>query len=319
MARQTIKPGDAPARSWVDRAPAAVQPYLRLARIDRPIGFWLLFWPCAAGLALGSVNYRGDWRTTLLYGALFAIGALAMRSAGCVWNDITDRDIDARVARTRGRPIASGAVSVKAALVFFAALCLVGLAVLLQFNRFTILLGLGAMIPVAIYPFMKRITDWPQAMLGVAFNWGALVGWSALHGDLDLAPLLLYAGCFLWTIGYDTIYAHQDKEDDAIVGVRSTALLFGASTKPLLWLFYGGAVVLWAFAFSAVQVHAMAWFGLAVTAFQLAGQIVRVRLDEPASCLAAFRSNRETGLLLFLSLLVGAALEKSLMQQHFGL
>ena len=312
-----LKPADAIRQSWVELAPSGVQPYLRLMRFDRPVGFWLLFWPCAFGLALGSVNLAADWRVTLWYGALFAIGSIAMRGAGCVWNDITDRDIDAQVARTRGRPIPSGAVSVKAALVFMVALGLVGLAVLLQFDRFTILVGFASLIPVAIYPFMKRITHWPQAVLGIAFNWGALVGWSALHHDLSPAAWMLFAGCVLWTIGYDTIYAHQDKDDDAIVGVKSTALMFGSATKPMLWLFYGGAIICWTIACLMVRTHQVAYIGLAILAFQMAGQIVRVKLDNANSCLSVFRSNRDTGLILFLSLLAGAALERSVMDQ-FG-
>jgi len=313
----TAKPADAVRRSFVDRMPRRVQPYLRLMRFDRPIGFWLLFWPCAFGLALGSAGEPWDWRRVVWYGALFAIGAVAMRGAGCVWNDIADRDIDAKVARTRGRPLPSGAVSVTAAFVFLAALALIGLAVLLQFNRFTVLLGLASLIPVAIYPFMKRVTHWPQAVLGIAFNWGALMGWAALHGTLDLAPYLLFCGCVLWTVGYDTIYAHQDKEDDAIVGVKSTALMFGAATKPMLWLFYGAAIGCFVAACLMVRVHQAAYIGLAILAFQLAGQIVTVKLDSAASCLKVFRSNRDAGLILFLSLAAGAMLERSVMDQ-FG-
>jgi 4-hydroxybenzoate polyprenyltransferase len=309
------KPADAVRRSWVDRAPAGVQPYLRLARFDRPIGFWLLFWPCAFGLALGATGTAVSLRTLLWYGALFAAGAIAMRAAGCVWNDITDRDIDAQVARTRGRPIPSGAVSVRAAMVFMAALLLIGLAVLLQFNPFAIALGFAAMIPVLIYPFMKRITHWPQAVLGIAFNWGALMGWAAIHGSLAAPAYLLFGGCVLWTIGYDTIYAHQDKEDDAVVGVKSTALLFGRATKPMLWLFYGGAIACWVAACLTVRVHQAAYLGLLILAIQFAGQIVRVKLDDPNSCLAVFRSNRDAGAILFFSLLAGAALERSVMDQ----
>ncbi len=309
------KPADAVKRGWVDRAPAGVQPYLRLARFDRPIGFWLLFWPCAFGLTLGSYGLNVPLSRLLFYALLFAIGAIAMRAAGCVWNDIADRDIDAKVARTRGRPLPSGAVSVKAAMIFLVVLALIGLGVLLQFNRFAILLGFASLIPVAIYPFMKRITYWPQAVLGIAFNWGALMGWAVLHGDLSLPPYLLFVGCILWTIGYDTIYAHQDKEDDAIVGVKSTALMFGSATKPLLWLFYGGAIACWVVAGLQLKVHQAYYIGLAILAFQFAGQITRVKLDNANSCLAAFRSNREAGAILFLSLLAGVALERSVMDQ----
>ncbi|MCC6919040.1 MAG: 4-hydroxybenzoate octaprenyltransferase [Alphaproteobacteria bacterium] len=309
------KPADAVRLSWVDRAPAAVQPFLRLARFDRPIGFWLLFWPCAFGLALAAVGTQAGIGRLLWYGALFAVGAIAMRAAGCVWNDITDRDIDAQVARTRGRPIPSGAVSVRGAALFMAALLLIGLAVLLQFNIFAVALGFASMVPVAIYPFMKRITHWPQAVLGIAFNWGALMGWAAVYGNLTPAPWLLFCGCVLWTIGYDTVYAHQDKEDDAVVGVKSTALLFGRATKPLLWLFYGGAIACWVAACLMVRTHQAAYLGLALMALQLASQIMRVKLDDANSCLAVFRSNRDAGAILFFSLLAGAALERSVMDQ----
>jgi len=309
------KPADSVRRSFVDRAPAGLQPWLRLARFDRPIGFWLLFWPCAFGLTLGAHGLNVPLSRLLLYALLFAVGAIAMRAAGCVWNDIADRDIDAAVARTRGRPLPSGAISVRGALVFLVLLTLTGLAVLLQFNRFSVLLGLASLVPVAIYPFMKRITHWPQAVLGVAFNWGALMGWAVIHGDLALPPYLLFVGCILWTIGYDTIYAHQDKEDDAIVGVKSTALMFGAATKPMLWLLYGGAIVCWTVAGLQVKLHQAYYLGLAILAFQLAGQIVRVKLDNATSCLAVFRSNRDAGAILFLSLLAGVALERSVMDQ----
>ena len=309
------KPADSKIRSFVDHMPAGLQPWLRLARFDRPIGFWLLFWPCAFGLTLGAEGLNVPASRLAFYAALFAIGAIAMRAAGCVWNDIADRDIDAKVARTRARPIASGAISVRAALVFLALLALIGLAVLLQFNRFTVLLGLASLIPVAIYPFMKRITHWPQAVLGIAFNWGALMGWAALHGDLSLPPYLLFVGCVLWTIGYDTIYAHQDKEDDAIVGVKSTALMFGPATKPLLWLFYSGAITCWVIAGLQVRVHQAYYLGIAILAFQLATQIMKVKLDDPMSCLKAFRMNRDAGAILFLSLLAGVALDRSVMDQ----
>jgi 4-hydroxybenzoate polyprenyltransferase len=232
----TLKPSstvaDAVRGHWVDRwLPEAWKPYARMARLDRPIGWWLLLWPCwwSAALAAAALGraYPDPWHLVL-----FLIGAVAMRGAGCTYNDIVDRDIDAEVARTRSRPIPSGQVSVRSAKLFLLAQALVGLAVLLQFNRFAIFLGIASLLTVAVYPFLKRVTDWPQLGLGIAFSWGALMGWAAAFGSLALSPVLLYLGGIAWTIGYDTIYAHQDKEDDALVGVRSTARLFGARTRP---------------------------------------------------------------------------------------
>ena len=220
--------------NWVDGlAPAWTRPYLRLARLDRPIGSWLLLMPCwwSARARRGSCRQA---KVDLWHVVLFFIGAFAMRGAGCTWNDIVDRDLDARVERTRSRPIPSGQVSVTAAAVFLVLQALVGLAVLLQFNRFTVYVGFASLAVVAVYPFMKRITYWPQIVLGLAFSWGALMGWPATFGRLDLPALLLYAGAISWVIGYDTIYAHQDREDDALIGIKSTALLFGEHTKPML-------------------------------------------------------------------------------------
>src|SRR6201991_587721 len=218
--------------NWVDtRAPSWSRPYLRLARYDRPIGSWLLLLPCwwSAALAAG---VAGDVRGLPLFVALFFVGAFVMRGAGCTWNDITDRDLDALVERTRSRPIPAGQVSVPRAAAFLVALALIGLAVLLQFNRFAVATGIASLAIVAIYPFMKRITWWPQTVLGLAFSWGALMGWAETFGRLDWPAMTLYAAAIAWTIGYDTIYAHQDKEDDAIVGLKSTALRFGPRTKP---------------------------------------------------------------------------------------
>src|SRR5919204_925980 len=230
--------------NWVDRlAPLRLRPYLRLARLDRPIGSWLLLMPCwwSAGLAAVHAHapYPDPWHVFL-----FFIGAFAMRGAGCTWNDIVDRDIDVRVERTRSRPLPSGQVTVGQAAAFLVAQALIGLAVLLQFNWFTVYLGIASLAVVAVYPFMKRVTYWPQIVLGLAFSWGALMGWPAVFGRLDWQPLVLYAGSIAWVIGYDTIYAHQDREDDALIGLKSTALLFGARTKPILALFYAAAVVL---------------------------------------------------------------------------
>jgi 4-hydroxybenzoate polyprenyltransferase len=299
---------DAVRGHWVDRIlPDAVRPYARLARYDRPIGWWLLLWPCwwSAALAADAAGraYPDPWHLVL-----FLVGAIAMRGAGCTYNDIVDRDIDAAVARTRARPIPSGQVTVRQAKLFLLAQALVGLIVLLMFNRFTILLGVLSLATVAIYPFMKRVTDWPQVALGLAFSWGALMGWAAVFGSLGWAPVLLYVGAILWTIGYDTIYAHQDKEDDAIVGVRSTALLFGENTRPLLAGFYAGATVFFAAAFWLAGVGWLAWLGLALGALQLAWQVKALDMDDPVNCLRIFRSNREYGWLVFAGLVADCAL-----------
>src|SRR5476651_1189700 len=230
--------------NWVDsHAPAWSRPYLRLSRLDRPIGSWLLLMPCwwSAALAAGVSHTVGQLPLIIV---LFFIGAFVMRGAGCTWNDITDRDLDARVERTRSRPIPAGQVSVAGAAVFLVAQALIGLAVLLQFNRFAVMTGIASLVIVAAYPFMKRITWWPQIVLGLAFSWGALMGFAVTLGRIDATALLLYAGATAWVIGYDTIYAHQDAEDDALVGVKSTALLFGARTRLALMVFYGLAVAL---------------------------------------------------------------------------
>src|SRR5437016_1762512 len=229
--------------NWVDSlAPSWSRPYLRLARLDRPIGSWLLLLPCWWSAGLAAVAAREQ--VNVWHVVLFFIGAFAMRGAGCTWNDIVDRDLDAQVERTRSRPIPSGQVSVAAAFAFLVLQALIGLAVLLQFNRFTILTGIASLAIVAVYPFMKRVTYWPQIALGLAFSWGALMGWPAVFARLDLPAYLLYAGAICWVIAYDTIYAHQDREDDALVGIKSTALLFRQRTKPMLALFYSLAIVL---------------------------------------------------------------------------
>ncbi len=294
--------------NWVDRvAPSWMRPYLRLARADRPIGAWLLLLPCWWSTALAAIA-NGDRIPDLRLLALFAIGAITMRGAGCTWNDILDRDLDARVERTRLRPIPSGQVSVTAAFAFLAALSLIGLAVLMQMNRFTIATGIASLAIVAIYPLAKRITNWPQSVLGLAFSWGALMGWTAVFARLDPPALVLYAGAILWVIGYDTIYAHQDRDDDAIVGVRSTALLFGAKTKPALFLFFAGAVVLIGLAGMLAGAHWIFALGLLAFAAHLAWQLHKLDIDDPDLCLKLFRSNRDAGLILFAGLVLDAAL-----------
>ena len=257
--------------------------------------------PCWWSAALAA-RVAGDIRQLPLDVVLFFIGAFAMRGAGCTWNDITDRDLDARVERTRSRPIPAGQVSVRAAMVFLLAQALVGLAVLLQFNRFAVGTGIASLIIVAIYPFMKRITWWPQIVLGLAFSWGALMGFAVTLARIDATALALYAGSIAWVIGYDTIYAHQDAEDDALIGIKSTALLFGERTHQALIIFYGLAVVLIGVALDLAGARWPAWIGLAAFAAHLAWQIRRLKIDDPALCKRLFYSNRDAGLLLFAAL-----------------
>ena len=295
--------------NWVDwLAPAWMRSYLRLARFDRPIGSWLLLIPCWWSAALAAVHAGmpvNGWHLLL-----FFIGAFAMRGAGCTWNDIIDRDLDRRVERTRSRPIPSGAVTVAAAAVFLVLQGLVGLAVLLQFNPFAQLVGLSSLGVVVIYPFMKRITYWPQIVLGLAFSWGALMGWPALLGRLDVAALLLYAGAIFWVIGYDTIYAHQDREDDALIGIKSTALLFGARTRPVLAIFYAVAVLFLALAEWSAGTTIISTIGLVLFAAHLAWQVSRLDIADPLLCLRLFKSNRDAGLLLFAGLAIEAGLRR---------
>jgi 4-hydroxybenzoate polyprenyltransferase len=292
---------DIPRGNWIDRGlPARARPYARLARFDRPIGVWLLLLPCWWGVALATPG----WPDPGLL-ALFLAGALVMRGAGCTLNDIADRDFDRRVARTRDRPIPSGQVSVLQACVFAAALCGLGLLILLQFNPFTVAVGAASLLLVGVYPFAKRITDWPQAVLGLTFNWGALVGWSAVTGTLALPPLLLYAAGVFWTLAYDTIYAHQDKDDDLLVGVKSTALRLGSHTRPWLLVFFAAAVAL---ASAAAWSAGLAWpFAplMAAAALHFAWQALTVDLDDAHNCLAKFRANRHAGLLIFAAIVVG--------------
>ncbi len=296
--------------NWVDRiAPAWSRPYLRLARLDRPIGSWLLLLPCWWSAALAAIA-AGAAVPNFWYLLLFFIGAFAMRGAGCTWNDIVDRHIDAQVARTRSRPIPSGQVSVAGAAGFLLLQAAVGLAVLLQFNRFAIATGIASLAIVAVYPFMKRITYWPQIVLGLAFSWGALMGWAAAFGRLDLPALLLYAGSIAWVIGYDTIYAHQDREDDALAGLKSTALLFGPRTKLALAGFFTAAVVLIGLAGASAGAGIVFALGLSLFTAHLAWQIWRIDIDDPELCLALFRSNRDAGLILFAGLVLDAALRR---------
>ena len=289
---------DAGKDNWVERLlPQAMQPYAQLMRLDRPIGWWLLLLPCWWGLFLAQIA-QGGGLPNLWFAFLLLVGAIIMRGAGCTLNDIVDRNYDGLVARTKGRPIPSGRVSVRRALIFLAGQCLLGLVILLQFNPYTIVLASASLLIVVIYPFMKRITHWPQLVLGLAFNWGALVGWSAVHGSLTWPPLALYLGGIFWTLGYDTIYAHQDKEDDVLIGVKSTALQFGENTTGWLISFFILALVSIDAALWLAGASFIAHMGVALAAVHAAWQIKRFELNNSALCLHLFKSNREFGLII---------------------
>jgi 4-hydroxybenzoate polyprenyltransferase len=293
--------------NWVDSlAPSYTRPYLRLARLDRPIGSWLLLMPC--WWSVGLAGMHNDRFPSLWHIVLFFIGAFAMRGAGCTWNDLVDRDLDGRVERTRSRPIPSGQVTVAQATMFMVALALVGFLVLIQFNRFTVATGIASLLVVVIYPFMKRITYWPQIFLGLAFSWGALMGWPATFGRLDWPAIVLYAGSILWVIGYDTIYAHQDRDDDLLIGIKSTALLFGDRTATMLATFYAGAIVLIAAAGFMAGGGIVFTIGIVAFAAHLAWQVSRLDIDDPAHCLVLFKSNRDAGLILFGAMLLETAI-----------
>jgi len=288
---------DSERTGLIGALPQAMRPYASLMRVDRPIGTWLLYWPCAWSLALAGV--RGHW---MLF-AWFLLGAFVMRSAGCVYNDIVDKDLDVRVERTRLRPLASGRVSVRSAWVLVIGLSLVGLIVLLQLGRVAQALALLSLAPVAAYPFMKRITWWPQAWLGLVFSWGALVGWPAVTGVFQIPALLLWIGSIFWVIGYDTLYAIQDIEDDELVGVKSSARALGDRAKLGVGICYGLALTGWAAAIWLVRPDPLALLALLPAAAHLARQVAKTDPADGAGALALFRSNRFTGLLLFLGFL----------------
>ena len=292
---------DIPRGGWVDTMPAPVRPYLRLMRLDRPIGTWLLLLPCWWSVALAEFG-----KPSLFMMLLFMIGAVVMRGAGCTYNDIVDRDIDAQVARTATRPLPSGQISVRAAWLFLIVQLAVGLAVLLQFTTFAILVGAAALLLVAAYPFMKRFTYWPQAWLGLTFNWGSLVGWAAVTDRIEAPAVWLYVGGIFWTLGYDTIYAHQDREDDALVGVKSSALALGQYTKPALIVFYLIAMGCFATAILTPLASMWTWLLMAVAGLHLAWQVVTLDIDDPANCLRRFRANRNFGLLMLAAILLTA-------------
>ncbi len=303
---------DAPRTSFVYRfLPASALPYAQLARLDRPIGAWLLMFPGWWALAMADLaSPRAVPNLWVLL--LFFVGAIVMRGAGCTYNDIIDRKYDGSVARTASRPIPSGRVTVRQAALFTIFLCLLGLAILLQFNGLTIILGAGSLILIAIYPFMKRYTYWPQLVLGLTFNWGALIGWTAANGTLSAPAIWLYVGCIAWTIGYDTIYAHQDKEDDLSLGLKSTALKFGEKTRPWISGFYALAVICWAVAAWQSGAGVITLLALSVVALHLRWQVATLEIDNGDNCLRRFRANRTVGLVLFaglvLDLMVGGVI-----------
>jgi len=289
---------DSERRGVIGAMPRSLRPYASLMRLDRPIGTWLLYWPCAWSVALAGVDGRWD-----LF-AWLALGAFAMRSAGCVYNDIVDRGLDARVERTRLRPLASGRVSLRSAWMLIALLGFVGLVVLVQLKWLAALIALASLAPVAAYPFMKRITWWPQAWLGVVFSWGALVGWPAVRGSFDLPALLLWLGTVAWVVGYDTLYAIQDIEDDALAGVKSSARRLGGKAPLGIAIFYAAAVILWGAALWSVRPDWLALPALLPAALHLTGQAVRADPMDGELALRLFRSNRSCGLLVFLAMLV---------------
>ncbi len=295
----TASSTDIPQHGWVDRfLPRPLRPYARLMRLDRPIGFWLLLIPGWWAITLAG---RGEPNTTLMI--LFLAGAVLMRGAGCTLNDIVDRDFDAKVARTRTRPIPAGEVSVRAAVIFLALQLAGGLAILLQFNGYAVAVGAASLILIAVYPFMKRITYWPQAWLGLTFNWGALLGWAAARSAIEMDALLLYAGGFFWTLGYDTIYAHQDKEDDALVGVKSSALALGRATRPFVAVCYALALGLIGWASWPLMIGPWPKLLMALAAAHLAWQVFTLKIDNPRNCLARFKANRDFGLIVLAALL----------------
>ena len=289
---------DSERRGFIGALPRRLRPYASLMRLDRPIGTWLLYWPCAWSVALAGVGAR--WDLFLWLG----LGAFAMRSAGCVYNDIVDRDLDRQVERTRLRPLASGRVALRSASILTAVLCLIGLVVLFQLKWVAALIAVASLVPVAAYPFMKRITWWPQAWLGLVFSWGALVGWPAVTGSFTLAPLLLWFGSIAWVIGYDTLYAIQDKEDDALVGVKSSARRLGDKAPLGIGIFYALALLLWGAAVWQVRPDWIALASLAPAALHLGSQVSRADPADGELALKLFRSNRTCGLLVFLAMLV---------------
>ena len=305
----TARPADAIPDGWVDRRlPVSLRPWARLMRLDRPVGVWLLLWPCWWSTMLAAaMTDRPPWDPFICQVLIaFALGAVVMRAAGCIVNDLWDRKIDAKVARTAGRPIASGAISPLAAFGFLIVLGLLGLAILLWFNRWTVVVALASVPLIVLYPLAKRVTYWPQIVLGVVFNWGALLGWTAVTNTPPSLPaILLYTGCVFWTLGYDTIYAHQDKADDVAAGVKSSALALGKHSKMFIRICYVLVLSFVAAASILVAAGPLLFLGVFIVAGHFAWQLSRLDIDSPATCLKLFKSNVDVGWLMFASLVAG--------------
>jgi 4-hydroxybenzoate polyprenyltransferase len=296
---------DIPRGNWVDQwLPGPIRPYARLARFDRPIGTWLVLFPCWWSLALSIENWANTGLVLWFY-SLFGLGATIMRGAGCCLNDIVDRNLDGRVARTKDRPLPAGLINIKQASIFMILLSFLGLLILLQFNYFSIIIGCASLLLVAIYPFSKRFTNWPQLVLGLTFNWGALLGWAAVRGDLQAPAFILYGAGIFWTLGYDTIYALQDKKDDSVIGIKSTALFLGKHTRTWLYIFYGLTIFLMGVCGWKAELSILFYLGLGLAAFQAIWQVWNVRVNNSPDCLAKFKSNRLFGWLLLGSIIVG--------------
>lgn len=303
MTESTASISDIIAGDWIDRRlPAAIRPYARLMRIDRPIGTWLLLWPCWWSLALSGAGI-GEWRNYLLFG----LGAILMRGAGCTYNDIVDRHYDAAVARTATRPLPSGQISPFQAWLFLAAQLVAALVVLVQLSPAAIMLGVGSLALIATYPFMKRITYWPQAWLGLTFNWGALMGWAAITGMVETPAIELYIAGLFWTLGYDTIYAHQDKDDDALIGVKSSALALAERSRPFVAGCYALAVATFIIAVPMPGWNFGFFAATALAAAHLGWQVTTLDINDPANCLKRFKSNRDFGGLIFLAIVASQA------------
>lgn len=300
-------PEDTIKSGWVNKlSPEFALGYLQLMRADRPIGTWLLLWPALWSITMAS-HFYGDLTVlpNLKLIILFTLGAFVMRGAGCVVNDLWDRDADGKVERTKDRPLPSGRVSVRNAFIFLSILCLIGFIILMQLNRFTQILGFSSLFLIALYPLMKRITNWPQLVLGFTFNWGVLMGWASVSGKLELATMVMYIGSIFWTLGYDTIYAHQDKEDDATIGVKSTALLFGKKTCIWLSVFYAYTITMFIIAGWLSNMNISYYVGMLGAAAHLVYQLRKLDIDNRENCLHLFKSNHYFGIIVFISILLG--------------